>query len=110
MIGDTLEYIRGLSVAPVTHHLSDISEDAIKLSLTEEELFHNFVAQLLYLPKQAHSGINMEVSLLFTRVVDPDNDYYKMTASVTKYIQGIVNLPLTMSIDKSGNIKWYVDA
>ena len=27
-----------------------------------------------------------------------------------KYIQGTVGLPLILSIDKSANIKWYVDA
>ena len=27
-----------------------------------------------------------------------------------KYIQGTIGLPLILSIDKSGNIKWYVDA
>ena len=27
-----------------------------------------------------------------------------------KYIQRIIGLPLILSIDKSGNIKWYVDA
>ena len=26
-----------------------------------------------------------------------------------KYIQGNIGLPLILSIDKSGNIKWYVD-
>ena len=27
-----------------------------------------------------------------------------------KYIQGTIGLPLIFSIDKSGNIKWYIDA
>ena len=27
-----------------------------------------------------------------------------------KYIQGTIGLPLIFSINKSGNIKWYVDA
>ena len=27
-----------------------------------------------------------------------------------KYIQGTIGLPLVLSINKSGNIKWYVDA
>ena len=26
------------------------------------------------------------------------------------YIQGTIGIPLILSIDKSGNIKWYVDA
>ena len=27
-----------------------------------------------------------------------------------KHIKGTIGLPLILSIDKSGNIKWYVDA
>ena len=40
----------------------------------------------------------------------PDTDDYKKLARVMKYIQGTIGLPLILSIDKSGNIKWYVDA
>ena len=40
----------------------------------------------------------------------PDTDDYKKPDRVMKYIQGTIGLPLILSIDKSGNIKWYVDA
>ena len=40
----------------------------------------------------------------------PDTDDYKKLARVMKYLQGTIGLPLILSIDKSGNIKWYVDA
>ena len=40
----------------------------------------------------------------------PDTDDYKKLVRVMKYIQGTIDLPLILSIDKSGNIKWYVDA
>ena len=40
----------------------------------------------------------------------PDTDYYGNLARVMDYIQGTIGLPLILSIDKSGNIKWYVDA
>ena len=29
---------------------------------------------------------------------------------VIKYIQGTIGLPFILTIEKSGNIKWYVDA
>ena len=50
------------------------------------------------------------MSFLCTRVRGTDIDYYKKLARVTKYIQGIIGLTLILSIDKSVNIKWYVDA
>ena len=39
-----------------------------------------------------------------------DTDDYKKLARVMKYIQGTIGLPMMLSIDKSGNIKWYFDA
>ena len=39
-----------------------------------------------------------------------DTDDYKKLAREIKYIQGTSGLQLILSIDKSGNIKWYVDA
>ena len=87
-----------------------IAEDATKLSQADADLFHHFVAQLLYLSKRARPDIHLSVSFLCTRVRGPDNDDYKNLKRVTKYIQGTIGLPLILSIDKSGNIKRYVDA
>ena len=74
------------------------------------QTFLSFLAQLLYLSKQSHPGIHLSVSLLCTIVIMPDNDYFKKLERVTKYVQGTIGLPLILSIDKSVNIKWYVDA
>ena len=38
-----------------------------------------------------------------------DTDYYKNMVKVMKYIQGTIGLPLILSINKSVNIKWYID-
>ena len=92
------------------HHLFYIAEDATKLSQADTDLFHHFVAQLLYLSKRAHPNIQLAVSLLCNRVRVPDTDDYKNMARVMKYIQGTIGIPLILLIDKSGNIKWYVDA
>ena len=40
----------------------------------------------------------------------PDADDYKKLVRVMNYIQGTIGLPMILSIDKSGNRKWYVDA
>ena len=46
------------------HHLFDISEDATKLSQADTDLFHHFVAQLLYLSKRARPDIQLSVYFL----------------------------------------------
>ena len=70
----------------------------------------HFVAQLLFLSKRACPYIQTAVSFLCTRVRGPDTDDYKNLERLMKYIQGTIGLPLILSIDKSGNIKWYVHA
>ena len=104
------EDMKDESATTATNHLFDISEDATKLSQADAYLFHHFVAQLLYLSKRARPDIQLSVSFICTRVRGPDTDDYKKMARVMKYIQETIGLPLIFSIDKSGNIKWYVDA
>ena len=68
------------------------------------------MAQLLYLSKRARPDIQLAVSFLCTIVRGNDTDNYNKLESVMKYIQGTICLPLILSIDKSGNIQYYVDA
>ena len=68
------------------------------------------MAQLLYLSKRARPDIHLAVSSLFTIVKVPYTNDYNKLVRVMKYIQGTIGLPLIFSVDKSGNIKWYVDA
>ena len=110
MLDNITEDMKGESSKTAAHYLFDIAEDATKLSQADAYLFHHFVAQLLYLSKRARPDIQLSVSFLCTRVRGPDTDDYKKLARVMKYIQGTIGLPLILSIDKSGNIKWYIDA
>ena len=43
-------------------------------------------------------------------MIEPDTDYYNKLERGMKYVQGTFGLPLILSIDKYGNIMWYVDA
>ena len=40
---------------------------------------------------------------------EPDTDNFKNMPILMKYTHGTIGLPLILSIDKSGYIKWYVD-
>ena len=110
MLDDIPEDMMGESGTPAAHHLFDIAEDATKLSQADAYLFHHFVAQLLYASKRARPDIQLSASFLCTRVKGSDTDDHKKLDRVMKYIQGTIGLPLILSIDKSGNIKWYIDA
>ena len=104
------EDIKGESSTPSAHHLFYIVEDSSKLYQADADLFHHFVSQLLYLSNRALPDFQTAVSFLCIRVRGPDTDDYKKLARVMKYIHGTIGPPLILSIKKSGNIKWYVDA
>ena len=43
--------MKGVSSTPDARHPFNIAEDATKLSWIYSDIFHHFMAQLLYLPK-----------------------------------------------------------
>ena len=49
MLDNILEDTKGESATPAAHHLFDIAEDTTKLHQAYADLFHHFVAKLLYL-------------------------------------------------------------
>ena len=49
MLDNIPEDIKGESATPSSYHLFDIAEDKTKISQADSDLFHHFVAQLLYL-------------------------------------------------------------
>ena len=84
MLDNIPEDMKGESSTPAAHQLFDIAEDIKKLSQADADLFHHFVAQLLYLLKRARPDIQLSVSLLCTRVIGPGTDDYKKLARVMK--------------------------
>ena len=74
MIENIPEDMKGKSDTPAAHHLFDISEDATKLPQSDADLFHHFVAQLLYLSNRSRPDIQIAVSFLCNRVRGTDTD------------------------------------
>ena len=97
MLYDIPEDMKGESATPVAHHLFDIAVNAMKLSQADADLFHHYLAQLLYPSKRERPDIQLSVSFLFTRVRVPDTDDYKKMERVMKYIQGTIGLQLILS-------------
>ena len=110
MLDDIIEGKNGESDTPDAHQHFVIAEDTTNLSQTNTDLFHQFLAQLLYLSKRARLYIQLVLSFLWTRLRETGTDNYKNQARLTKYIKGTIVPPLILSINKTGNIKLYVDA
>ena len=58
------EDMKAESATPSAHHLFDIAQDAKKLSQADADLFHHFLAQLIYLSKRVRPDIQISVSLM----------------------------------------------
>ena len=72
MLDDIPEDMKGESATPAAHQLFYIAEDATKISQADADLFHQFVAQLIYLSKRSLPDIQLSVSFLCTRERGPD--------------------------------------
>ena len=70
--------MKGESATPDVHHLFDIAENATKLSQAETDIFHHFLAQILYLSKRSLPDIHLAVYFLLTRSVGLYNDEHNI--------------------------------
>ena len=83
----------------------------VKLDPSRKEIFHTTTARALYVSKRARPDIQQIVSILCTRVKDPNVGDWEKLIRMIKYLNGTRDLVL--KIDTSGGvsvIKWYVDA
>ena len=85
-------------------------ENPILLKKLEQETFHQRVAQLLYLSKRAQPDIQLPVAFLCTRMQFPDTDDQLKLVHVAKYLDATIGLPLILSMDGMGEMRWHVDA
>ena len=96
------------SAAP--DNLFVINEDCEKLPPDKAVAFHNIVAKTLYATKRARPDTCTAEAFLCTRVRDPDMDDWEKLAHLMCYLKETRKLPLILSADGSGILKWWVDA
>ena len=96
------------SAAPV--NLFTVDEDCTKLPSTKAVEFHNLVAKTLYATKRARPDTCTAIAFLMTRVRAPDKDDWTKLVHLMKYIRGSRTMPLILSANGMGILKWWVDA
>ena len=95
------------SAAPVD--LFRVRPDSPKLSPTQKDSFHSLVAKTLFATKRARPDTGTSISFLTTRVREPDEDDWSKLTHLMKYMRGTKDMPLVLSADGSGILKWWVD-
>ena len=99
----------GTKASAAPKNLFVVNEDCRKLPPHQKEKFHSIVAKVLFATKRARPDTATAVSFLTTRVRDPDRDDWKKMVHLMKYIRGTRDLPLILSADGTGVLKWHVD-
>ena len=94
---------------PAADHLFQVNEKSKPLPPKGLEVFHNFTAKCLFLTKRARPDISTAIAFLTTRVKSPDEDDWKKLRRTIRYLRNTIDLPLVLSADSSGVIKWWAD-
>jgi hypothetical protein len=101
---------KGVKQSAAPDNLFKIDEDCEKLMPARAVQFHNIVAKTLYATKRARPDTCTAIAFLTTRVRAPDKDDWNKLTHLMKYLRGSRDLPLVLSADGSGIMKWWVDA
>ena len=101
---------RGTKSSAASENLFKIDEDCEKLQPKKAVEFHNLVAKTLYATKRARPDTCTAIAFLTTRVRAPDKDDWKKLSHLMKYLRGTRSMPLILSANGSGILKWWVDA
>jgi hypothetical protein len=100
----------GTKTSAALGSLFKVNEDCEKLAQAKAVEFHNLVAKTLYATKRARPDTCTAIAFLTTRVREPDKDYWTKFVHLMRYIRGTRTMPLILSANGSGILKWWVDA
>ena len=96
--------------SPASKHLFEVDDKQQKICETDRELLHIISAKLLFVAKRARPDIQVPISFLSSRVTKADRDDWKKLKRLLEYLQGTIDMPLTLSIDNMSLLKTWVDA
>jgi len=99
----------GTKLSAALDNLFKVDEDCKKLSTNKTVELHNSVAKMLYASKHARPDTCTSIAFLTTRVCKPDEDDWAKLCHLMKYVRGTCKMPLILSADGSGILKWWVD-
>jgi hypothetical protein len=99
----------GVKSCAAPKDLFSADESCEKLPVPQAEKFHSLVAKMLFATKRARPDTGTAVSYLTTRVREPDRDDWRKLVHLMQYVRATKDLPLILSADGSGILKWHVD-
>jgi hypothetical protein len=89
--------------------LFKVDENCENLKQDKAVEFHNLVAKTLYSTKRSRPDTCTTIAFLTTRLRAPDKDDWNKLVHLMRYIRGTRTMPLILSVNGSGILKWWVD-
>jgi hypothetical protein len=100
----------GTKTSAAPDSLFKVDEYCEKLAQAKAVEFHNLVAKALYATKRARPDTCTAIASLTKRVREPDKDDWTKFVHLMRYSRGTRTMPLILSANGSGILKWWVDA
>jgi hypothetical protein len=100
----------GTKTSAALDSLFKVDEDFDRLAQAKAVEFHNLVAKTLYATKRARPDTCTAITFLTARVLSTDKDDWNKLIHLMINIRGTSTMPLTLSANGSGILKWWVDA
>ena len=77
---------------------------------TQAEDFHTMVAKALFLSRRVRPNIQPMIAVMDTKLISPNITDWKKLVTLLKYLNGTRKYHLTLIIDDTRVIKWYLGA
>ena len=103
------EEITKSAATPAKNYLFEVREQSKKISEEKADNFHSVVATLLFVSRRCRLDIQTAVGFLCTRVAEPDEDDWAKLKRVLMYLNGTIDLTLTIGADEITKMKSWVD-
>jgi hypothetical protein len=101
--------ITSTAATPAAEDLFTVGNGA-KLDKKLAKTLHTWVAKALFACKRSRPDIHTAVTLLCTRVKDPNQNDWKKLVRLLHYLNGTRKDVLVLGIDDIAVVKWFVDA
>jgi hypothetical protein len=99
----------GTKTSAAPSDLFKVDPECTKLGPGQKDHYHSLTAKTLFATKRARPDTGTSISYLTTRVREPDEDDWDKLTHLMKYIRGTKDMPLILSANGSGILKWWVD-
>jgi hypothetical protein len=94
---------------PWNENLFKVNSAARPLTIKKAQVFHTFVAKVLFLSKRARYDIQPAIVFLTTQVRSPNEDDWDKLRKMMHYLKHTQDV-LTLKADGTCVIKWHIDA